>query len=78
MQTAKVFKNGQSQAVRLPKEFRVKGSEVYIKKQGNLIILIPQDTAWDSLIESLEEFSDDCFSQSRIQPECEIREDFDL
>lgn len=77
MQTAKVFKNGQSQAVRLPKEFRVNGSQVYIKKQGNLIILIPQDAVWDSLVESLEEFSDDCFRQPRIQPACEIREDFD-
>ena len=37
MKTAKLFKNGQSQAVRLPKEFRMSGSEVYIKKQGEAI-----------------------------------------
>ena len=38
MKTAKLFKNGQSQAVRLPKEFRITGSEVYIKKQGDVIV----------------------------------------
>ena len=36
MKTARVFKNGQSQAVRLPKEFRFAGDEVYIKKLGNV------------------------------------------
>jgi antitoxin VapB len=38
MKTAKLFKNRQSQAVRLPKEFRIRGSEVYIKKQGDVIV----------------------------------------
>ncbi len=41
MKTTKLFQNGQSQAVRLPKEFRFEGSEVYIKKSGNVIILLP-------------------------------------
>jgi antitoxin VapB len=43
MKTAKLFKNGQSQAVRLPKEFRMTGSEVYIKKQGEAIVLLPKE-----------------------------------
>ena len=42
MKTAKLFKNGQSQAVRLPKEFRIIVNEVYIKKQGEAIILLPK------------------------------------
>lgn len=42
MKTAKVFKHGHSQAVRLPKEFRVQESEVFIKKAGDNIMLIPK------------------------------------
>lgn len=41
MKTAKLFQNGQSQAVRLPKEFRFDDSEVFIKKTGNIVQLIP-------------------------------------
>jgi antitoxin VapB len=46
MKTAKLFKNGQSQAVRLPKEFRMMGTEVYIKKQGEAIVLLPKEKSW--------------------------------
>jgi len=38
---AKIFQNGRSQAVRLPKEFRFKGTEVRIRKQGEKVILEP-------------------------------------
>lgn len=41
MTTAKLFQNGKSQAVRLPKQFRFQGNEVKISKQGNKIILEP-------------------------------------
>ena len=41
MKTAKLFRNGQSQAVRLPKEFRFEGEFVYIKRSGNAIVLLP-------------------------------------
>ena len=37
MKTAKLFQNGQSQAVRLPKEFRLEGNEVFIKKSGSAV-----------------------------------------
>ena len=68
MKKAKVFANGQSQAIRLPKEFRVKGSEVFIKRQGNMIVLIPMDiNPWESLFMSLDEFTED-FLQERTQP----------
>lgn len=43
--TAKIFKNGRSQAVRLPKEFRLKGSEVKIRKEGEKVILEPIEKA---------------------------------
>jgi len=67
MKTAKLPKNGQSQAVRLPKEFRMKGSEVYIKKQGEAIVLLPKENSWTSLIDSLNHFAKD-FKMKRNQP----------
>ena len=67
MKTAKLFKNGQSQAVRLPKEFRMTGSEVYIKKQGDAIVLIPKDKSWRPLFDSLNHFAKD-FKIKRNQP----------
>jgi antitoxin VapB len=42
MKTAKVFKQGNSQAVRLPKEFRFQGDEVYIKREGEAVVLLPK------------------------------------
>ncbi len=68
MKTAKLFKNGQSQAVRLPKEFRMAGSEVYIKKQGQAIVLLPKEKSWKHLFESLNHFAKD-FKIERNQPE---------
>ena len=68
MKTAKLFQNGQSQAVRLPKEFRFEGNEVFIKKVGNGAVLIPIHHPWKSLFDSLSQFSDD-FMQTREQPE---------
>jgi antitoxin VapB len=75
MTTAKLFKNGQSQAVRLPKEFSIEGDEVYIKRVGRTIILIPKDNPWESLINSLDKFSDD-FMAEREQPAVEDRKIF--
>lgn len=67
MKTAKLFKNGQSQAVRLPKEFRMPGREVYIKKQGEAIILLPKEKSWQPLFDSLNHFTKD-FKIKRNQP----------
>jgi len=73
MTKAKLFKNGSSQAVRLPKEFKFQGDEVYIKKIGRLVVLIPKEDPWDSLVQSLDGFSAD-FLAERKQPELEVRE----
>lgn len=73
MKTAKVFQNGQSQAVRLPKEFRFEDSEVFIKKSGNVVHLIPRSDSWSSLFGSLKKFSND-FMSDRVQPELDKRE----
>ena len=67
MKTAKLFKNGQSQAVRLPKEFRFEGTEVHIRRLGNAVILLPMGHGWETLADSLDMFSDD-FMHSRDQP----------
>lgn len=75
MKTAKVFKNGQSQAVRLPKEFRFEDDYVFVKKSGNVIILIPAKNSWDSLLNSLTQFSDD-FMTERNEPKLQVREHF--
>jgi antitoxin VapB len=71
---AKLFENGQSQAVRLPKEFRFKGKEVFIKKVGDAAILFPTQRPWEPLIDSLSKFSAD-FMKERKQPKQQTRED---
>jgi antitoxin VapB len=59
MATAKIFKNGQSQAVRLPKNCRFEGAEVEIKKIGDAVLLTPIIHSWDRLIKSIDMFPDD-------------------
>lgn len=75
MKTAKLFKNGQSQAVRLPKEFRLEDDRVFIKKSGGVVILIPAQNSWDALLNSLNKFTDD-FMVDRKQPKAQKRETF--
>ncbi|WP_298270306.1 antitoxin [Geobacter sp.] len=75
MKTAKIFQNGQSQAVRLPNELGFDDSEVFIKKSGNVVQLIPRTDSWNSLFGSLKKFSRD-FMTERIQPELDKRESF--
>lgn len=74
METARLFRNGQSQAVRLPKEFRFQGDRVFIKRVGNAVVLIPYQEPWETLYESLDLFSDD-FMEDREQPAQQQRED---
>jgi len=74
MATAKLFKNANSQAVRLPKEFRIPGNEVKIYRNGNQVILEPIEETWDSLSESLSEFPEDFLRDGRGQPGMQKRE----
>ena len=67
MNRAKIFKNGDSQAIRLPKEFRFKGKEVYIRKEGNNVIISPIDDSVDRLWKTINSLSDD-FKIERNQP----------
>lgn len=72
MRSAKLFKNGRSQAVRLPREYRLKGNEVYIKKTSQGVLLTEKDP-WDLFEEGLSEISDD-FMKDRQQPKIQERE----
>ena len=76
METAKLFQNGQSQAVRLPKKYRFNGDKVIIKRIGNAVVLLPYQDSWETLFDSLEQFSDDFMEGSRQQPESQERESF--
>lgn len=73
MDVAKIFENGRSQAVRLPKEYRFKESEVYIKKVGDAVMLIPKDSAWKLFESGIREFSED-YMTDRNQPEMQERD----
>lgn len=75
MMTAKLFKNGQSQAVRLPKECRFDGDEVMINKIGDIVVLVPKENKWSGFLKSLDMFSDDFMSEGRGQPTLQERED---
>ncbi len=68
IKTAKVFKSGNSQAVRIPKEFRIDAGEVYIKRNGSDLLLMPREDVWRVFTESLSLFTDD-FMKSRKQPD---------
>lgn len=73
MQVAKLFKNGNSQAVRLPKEFRFSADLVYIKRVSNGVLLLPYTEPWQIMFDALDQFSDDIFSGEREQPAQQIR-----
>lgn len=74
MKTAKLFRNGDSQAVRVQKEFRFSGDEVLIKRVGNVGVLLPKGKSWDTLVQSLEKFSADFMSARGQPPQAERRD----
>ena len=65
METAKIFENGRSQAVRLPKKFRFSGSEVVIQRLGEAVVLIPKESAWQTFLNGVNSFTDDIFEEGR-------------
>jgi len=65
--TAKLFMNGASQAVRLPKEFRFEGDEVCIKRVGAAVVLFEKGKAWDLMEAAIGQFSDDFMAGERDQ-----------
>ena len=59
MEYTKVFTNGGSQAVRLPKSCRFEEREVMVNRNGDVVILMPKKDPWDSVVKGLSMFSDD-------------------
>lgn len=74
METAKIFENGRSQAVRLPKKFRFNVDEVVVQQLGDAVILVPRDSLWKTFMEGLDEFTDDIFENGRDQGRQQERE----
>ncbi len=74
METAKIFENGKSQAVRLPKKFRLTGDEVYVQKLGDAVILMPKESAWAVFMDGINSFSDDFFADGRDPAVNTVRE----
>jgi antitoxin VapB len=60
MKTAKILKDNETQTLLLPAEFNLPGDEVYIKKVGNTIVLIPKDNnPWQPFFDSWDMFTED-------------------
>ena len=65
MMTAKVFENGRSQAVRLPKECRFNTDEVAVNRIGDIVLLMPKTNKWSSFMQAIYMFSDDFMQDGR-------------
>ncbi|MBQ5564856.1 MAG: AbrB/MazE/SpoVT family DNA-binding domain-containing protein [Clostridia bacterium] len=74
METAKIFENGRSQAVRLPKKYRFSVNEVIVQRMGSSLILTPKEKIVDTFLSSLNEFTDDFMSDGRYTGTTDERE----
>ena len=74
METAKIFTNGGSQAVRLPKQYHFNSEEVIINRIGNIVMLIPKDDQWENTLKSLDMFTDDFLADPIVPLPLENRE----
>lgn len=75
IQTAKIFVNGRSQAVRLPKEYQFKGKDVYIQKLGDAVILVPRNKLWETFMHGLNNFTKDFLEEGRDQGPNQARDE---
>ena len=76
MKTAKIFKSGNSQAVRLPKELQFDVSEVEIFRRGDEIVLRKKPQNMTRVFELLADMSEDFMANGRCQPSVQEREPF--
>lgn len=74
MMTAKIFENGRSQAVRLPKECRFTSDEVMVNKIGDIVLLFPMTNDWDTFMKAVDLFSDDFMADGRAEDPVQKRE----
>ena len=73
--TAKIFENGGSQAVRLPKEYRFDSNEVSVNKIGNIVLLSPKLDKWESVLQAIDMFSEDYMADGRADQKVQEREE---
>ena len=73
MEMAKIFENGRSQAVRLPKKFRFDVDEVVVQQLGAAVLLVPKEALWQTFMEGVDGFTDDIFPNGRNQGVSEER-----
>ena len=74
LRIARLFKNGRSQAVRIPKELELPGSEVSIRRVGNTLVLAPVRSEWDAaFVAFLESAPDPHAVGERRQPKSQRR-----
>ncbi|MBI3014211.1 MAG: AbrB/MazE/SpoVT family DNA-binding domain-containing protein [Candidatus Tectomicrobia bacterium] len=73
MKTVRIFRSGNSQAVRIPKEFQMEGDEAEIQRQGECLLLRPKKRSWAALSKSLDKFTDDFMQSGRNQPRLQKR-----
>ena len=71
---AKITDTPEGQRIELPAGLRIKSHRFYVRQSGDVILLIPEDNPWASLVDSLDQFSDD-FMVDRCQPMQRARED---
>lgn len=76
MQTTRIFQSGNSQAIRLPREFRLNARRVTIRRIGRSIVVEPLADDFSSFVDMLNEFSDDFMSAGRSQPPVQQRDGF--
>jgi antitoxin VapB len=77
MLITRAFKSGNSQAVRIPKEFQFHDEDLYINKVGSALVIFPKKNAWELFEQGLSEFSGDFLEEGRRQPEMQKRPSFD-
>ena len=75
MMIAKVFENGRSQAVRLPKECRFNTDEVAVNKIGDIVLLMPKTNKWSSFMQAIDMFSEDFMDEERTAGKEQEREE---
>ncbi len=74
METARIFENGRSQAVRLPKKFWFNTEEVVVQQLGATVPLVPKESLWQTFLDGLDGFTSDIFEGGRSQGTQEERE----
>jgi antitoxin VapB len=69
----RLFMSGNSQAVRIPREFQLEGDEVEIQRRGNTLVIRPRKLSWVPLMDSLKKFTPDFMELGRRQPAIQKR-----